>query len=637
MINLTTDQLASFLSGNAPLIPTYRIIPVAPINGVLGTVTEGSTATFNVTTTNVADGTLLTYRLSGRGIDGGDIVGGMEGSFQVNGGRGVINIPIVADSQVEGPENLDISIVVNGPSPVMAGVIINDAVASGTRTLIESKGTVSLYRNADGTFSANEGSTSTLIKDYGNPPTPTRISDIVAADYLNGHRIVVFSSGHSWYVDSNWQKAPVGPNGQDVINLTTDQLASFLSGSNYVPSVPVIRSIVETTGTVSLYRNSNGTYSASENGTLTTIKDAGQTSPTKISNIVAADYYNGVRIVVFASGHAWYVDSNWQKAKTGPNGAETTELSTAQVATFTGNSALLEKTPSYFISPNTPSIQEGQTAQFSLITNNVTPGTIINYALMGVTQRDVVGGSLAGSVTTETNGTATISIPTVVDPTFGNKILSISLSVSGDVVSRSMLINDQTNETKSLAPIVDKVKIAKPSSEFSLNVSGSSAQLVPLKNPDTPNMLNNIDRLEFTDVKLALDTAPTESAGQTILLLGAVLPGNLALDYSKQTLLGSVINLFDQNFSINALSSAVLRLPIWDILTQKVAPSKADIAAYLIENVYSTPSETILQEGIRAMNNEANEGEFLANLSLSAANQSHIGLSGIQTTGLVYL
>ena len=37
------------------------------------------------------------------------------------------------------------------------------------------------------------------------------------------------------------------------------------------------------------------------------------------------------------------------------------------------------------------------------------------------------------------------------------------------------------------------------------------------------------------------------------------------------------------------------------------------------------------------MNNEANEGEFLANLSLSAANQSHIGLSGIQTTGLVYL
>ena len=414
-------------------------------------------------------------------------------------------------------------------------------------------------------------------------------------------------------------------------------MASFLSGSNYVPSVPVIRSIVESTGTVSLYRNSNGTYSASENGTLTTIKDAGQTSPTKISNIVAADYYNGVRIVVFASGHAWYVDSNWQKAKTGPNGAETTELSTAQVATFTGNSALLEKTPSYFISPNTPSIQEGQTAQFSLITNNVTPGTIINYALMGVTQRDVVSGSLAGSVTTETNGTATISIPTVVDPTFGNKILSISLSVSGDVVSRSMLINDQTNETKSLAPIVDKVKIAKPSSEFSLNVSGSSAQLVPLKNPDTPNMLNNIDRLEFTDVKLALDTAPTESAGQTILLLGAVLPGNLALDYSKQTLLGSVINLFDQNFSINALSGAVLRLPIWDILTQKVAPSKADIAAYLIDNVYSTPSETILQEGIRAMNNEANEGEFLANLSLSAANQSHIGLSGIQTTGLVYL
>jgi hypothetical protein len=200
-----------------------------------------------------------------------------------------------------------------------------------------------------------------------------------------------------------------------------------------------------------------------------------------------------------------------------------------------------------------------------------------------------------------------------------------------------MVINDQGSAVVPSAPVVDKVVIAKPSSDFSLNVTGSSAQLVPTNNAAGTNTLNNIDRLEFTDVKLALDTAPTESAGQTALLIGAVLPGTLALDASKQALLGTVINLFDQGYSLKDLSGAILRLPIWNILTGKEAPTKADVATYLINNVYGTPDAATLQAGIAAMSNEASQGEFLASLAQSASGQSHIGLTGIQTTGLVYL
>ena len=850
VINLTTEQYAAILNGSTPIGSTYVITPTSP------SVNEGETATFNVTTTNVADGTLLYYRLTGV-IDGGDVIGGMEGSFRINGGRGVINIPVIQDLKSEGPEAFTVSILVNGPSPASASMIINDA-ASAAPLLIESNGTVSLYRNSDGTFAAKEGANSTLIKDYGNPPTPTRISDIVAAEYFNGQRIVVFGTGHSWYVDSNWQKAPVGPNGADVINLTPaqfatitggtlappviappilirsliesngtvslyrnadgtftateggvstfvkdygypatptkianmvaadyyngnrvvvfagghawyvdsnwqkaavgpngadtinftteqlalvlgggtntstppspllrsllesngtvslygdnrgtfsayengtytfikdygnpakptyisniiaadyyngnrvvvfagghawyvdsnwqkarvgpngadvinfspEQLAAFLGGTNYVAPAPVMRNIVESTGTVTLYRNSDGTFSASENGSLIAIKDAGQTTPTKISNIVAADYYNGNRVVVFTGGHTWYVNSNWQKAPVGPNGADTINLSSAQVANLIGNVIAVDNTPSYSISPSAASVQEGQTASFNLVTNNVAPGAVINYALMGVAMSDIVGGRLAGSVTTDASGSATISVPTAIDPAFGNKLLSISLSVSGNVVSRSMVINDQGSAVVPSAPVVDKVVIAKPSSDFSLNVTGSSAQLVPTNNAAGTNTLNNIDRLEFTDVKLALDTAPTESAGQTALLIGAVLPGTLALDASKQALLGTVINLFDQGYSLKDLSGAILRLPIWNILTGKEAPTKADVATYLINNVYGTPDAATLQAGIAAMSNEASQGEFLASLAQSASGQSHIGLTGIQTTGLVYL
>jgi len=307
------------------------------------------------------------------------------------------------------------------------------------------------------------------------------------------------------------------------------------------------------------------------------------------------------------------------------------------VATLIGNGVAVDNTPSYSISPSSPSVQEGQTASFNLVTTNVASGTVINYALMGVAMSDIVGGKLTGSITTDASGMATISIPTTIDPAFGNKLLSISLSVSGNVVSRSIVISDQGSAAVPLAPVVDKVMIDKPSSEYLLNVTGSSAQLVPINNTGVTKSLANIDRLEFSDVKLALDTAPTESAGKTALLLGVVLPGSLALDASKQTLLGSVINLFDQGYSLQDLSGAVLRLPIWNVLTGKETPTKADVATYLIKNVYGTPDDATLQAGISAMNSEVNQGEFLAQLAQSLPSQSHIGLAGIQTTGLVYL
>jgi hypothetical protein len=137
--------------------------------------TEGGTAVFNVVTTLLPEGTLLSYTLSGI-INAADIVGGnLNGSVRIDAnGRGVINIGIANDSLVEGPEGINVRLDINSASAAQA---IMDATPSGplTRTLMESNGTVSLYRNSDGTFSAVEGGSSTLIKDYGNPPTPTTI------------------------------------------------------------------------------------------------------------------------------------------------------------------------------------------------------------------------------------------------------------------------------------------------------------------------------------------------------------------------------------------------------------------------------------------------------------------------------
>ena len=152
--------------------------------------------------------------------------------------------------------------------------------------------------------------------------------------------------------------------------------------------------------------------------------------------------------------------------------------------------------------------------------------------------------------------------------------------------------------------------------------------------------LTSIERLQFTDVNIALDTSVNGHAGKAILLLGAVLPGQLALDDSKQTLVGSVIGLLDQGFSLNQLAGAVLRLPIWDTLTQKNNPSIADAASYLVRNVYgSAASNTLISDAILRMGQEssATQGNYLSELVLSNANQQHINLVGINETGLAYL
>jgi hypothetical protein len=152
--------------------------------------------------------------------------------------------------------------------------------------------------------------------------------------------------------------------------------------------------------------------------------------------------------------------------------------------------------------------------------------------------------------------------------------------------------------------------------------------------------LQNIERIKFSDGGIALDVGATQSAGETALLLGAVLPGRLVFDTSKQALLGGVIDLFDQGYSLQTLSGAVMRLPIWDVLTGKATPSNADIATYLLTNVNGTaPDATTLANAVTSLNIEtdfASQGNFLWHLAESSANQTHVGLVGLVSTGLEY-
>jgi V8-like Glu-specific endopeptidase len=186
---------------------------------------------------------------------------------------------------------------------------------------------------------------------------------------------------------------------------------------------------------------------------------------------------------------------------------------------------------------------------------------------------------------------------------------------------------------------IDTVQYQGAFNAYRVFGTGSSQTVVvPTGQTQIGDVLTSVERLVFSDRQLAFDTGVQQSAGQAILLLGAVLPGQLALDISKRELLGNVIELFDQGFTLEELAGAVLRLPIWDVLTQKANPTAADIATYLVQNIDPSATAITVGSAIRQMQSESTQtqGTYLTSLVMSEQAQMHIDLIGISQTGLPF-
>lgn len=182
----------------------------------------------------------------------------------------------------------------------------------------------------------------------------------------------------------------------------------------------------------------------------------------------------------------------------------------------------------------------------------------------------------------------------------------------------------------------DTVRYLGGRNEYSLGRAGSVWSVRDLVGTDGVDQLNTVERAQFADLGVAFDTGASQSAGQAALLVGAVL-GHSALA-AKKTLVGDVIDLFDQGYTMSDLSGAVMRLDIWGILANGGQPtaSTEQIATYLFSTVYGVaPYPSEVADAVYYMNNTP-QGAYLAALAASAANQSQVGLIGLAETGLEF-
>lgn len=369
-------------------------------------------------------------------------------------------------------------------------------------------------------------------------------------------------------------------------------------------------------------------------GQLTGYQVVGPDGTDMVSSDVEYLYFVGeASTYALANGSVTLVDTTPPTIAVSSN---KTSLSAGEVATLTFT---LSETSTNFIAAdvtvsggtlsNFAGSGTSYTATFTPAANSTTSGLI---SVASGVFTDAAGNANADGA--QANNMVTIAVNTLTGLSYlGTKDDDLIAGTNGnDTVDGGLGV-----DTFSVSGSRDSYTVAKVTQGWTITSPSSGT-----------DVLANIERLKFSDGNRALDMGPSQSAGQTVLLLGAVLPGTLALDASKQGLVGTVIGLFDQGYSLSTLAGALLRLDIWSILTGQSIRTTAPyttrtlaedtlIANYLLNNVNgSIPDANTLKTAAEAIHTETSQGTWLAQLASSSAGQSHIGLVGLASTGVAY-
>jgi hypothetical protein len=136
---------------------------------------------------------------------------------------------------------------------------------------------------------------------------------------------------------------------------------------------------------------------------------------------------------------------------------------------------------------------------------------------------------------------------------------------------------------------LDTVVYSGPQERYTINKSGNRYVVSePTGSDDTDNLVN-IERLQFSNGKLALDVE-TGNAGEAAKLIGALLGPTYVKD---KALAGIVINLLDQKYSSDTIAKLGIATPMF--LGMAGSSSNTDFVKQVFINVVGrapTPSES---------------------------------------------
>lgn len=174
---------------------------------------------------------------------------------------------------------------------------------------------------------------------------------------------------------------------------------------------------------------------------------------------------------------------------------------------------------------------------------------------------------------------------------------------------------------------IDTVVYSGPQERYSITKSGNRYVVSEPTGSDDTDYLSNIERLQFSNGKVALDLGG--NAGQAARLIGALLGPSFIKD---KALAGVVIGLIDQDYSIESIANLGLNTSFY--LTLAGSTKNEDFVNHVFRNVVGRTPEVNEQKTYVDM---LNAGTSQAALAVMAAGTeftaSQIGLTGLTSHG----
>lgn len=381
------------------LPPTYAVAP-----NVTG-VNEGGSVVYTVTTTNVPNGTVLFWTVSG-GINSSDFTDSlMSGTVTINGNTGSITRTITNDFTSEGTENFILYIRTNSTSGAIvataATVTINDTSLTRTYTVSASTSVVT------------EGNSVTFFVTTSNVPTGTTLywttlsvqNSTNSADFtdnlMSGSFVVSNNSANIVRTLRAFEGNAV-PNDQFRLQIRTDSTSGPIVALS--PTVEILDNPEDLPKTYAIAPNVS---SINEGGVVTFVVNTTNVTNgtvlywTAAGSIIAADFTDNslsgsvtinnntgsISRIISTDARTEGTETFYLSLRTGG----TTGNIVANSASVTINDTSLSP-PTYAISRNMASANEGTTVTFTVNTTNVPNGTTLYWTTTGSPARYYPGG-----------------------------------------------------------------------------------------------------------------------------------------------------------------------------------------------------------------------------------------------------
>ena len=178
---------------------------------------------------------------------------------------------------------------------------------------------------------------------------------------------------------------------------------------------------------------------------------------------------------------------------------------------------------------------------------------------------------------------------------------------------------------------IDTANYIGSRTNFTLLKAAANFVAADLSGKEGTDTLTSIERINFADKKLALDLAPTQHAGQTVLLLGLLSPSTLL----SPAIVGGVLALFDSGLTLRDVCQLALDAGV----VSNIAGSSsnldlATLAAKNLTGVTEAATVDLLLSFLDGRNAALSQTDFLTIGASLDINQLQVNLVGLQSTGI---